>query len=71
MQSTAGERERVEQLLDRLEESIVSLQSSVRQSVIERNYLEADEKQRELIRLKQFYNDKQAELKHLEAQSMV
>lgn len=71
MQSTAGERERVEQLLDRLEESIVSLQSSVRQSVIERNYLEADEKQRELIRLKQFYNDKQAELKNLEAQSMV
>jgi hypothetical protein len=71
MQSTAGERERVEQLLDRLEESIVSLQSSVRQSVIERNYLEADEKQREMIRLKQFYNDKQAELKNLEAQSMV
>jgi hypothetical protein len=71
MQTVSQERERVENLLRDLEKSIQELQDSVRDSVFRKNYIEADEKQRELLRLKQFYHDKSEELHRFDSLELV
>jgi hypothetical protein len=71
MKTSSQERTKIENLLRDLENSIHNLQESVRESVFRKDYIEADEKQRELLRLKQFYHDKTEELWKLDSADLV
>lgn len=71
MHTETAERYQIETLLRDLEKSIQELQESVRDSVFRKNYIEADEKQRELLRLKQFYHDKTEELRKFDSLELV
>lgn len=68
MKQTEGlDKAQIQDLLADLERSIRNLQESVRESVFRKNYVEADEKQRELLRLKQFYHAKADELQRIDS----